>query len=134
MIHIQALWPETTLAISVGRYQTVCSQLICSQLCQLAGLADLSEQRVKRFEQQAGSAALQLKQAAQGGNQAQFQDAVQQAQRYDHLSGPVVDKLIGLLPSWSLPHRFTHRLAIQPGARLYLTQHSQSCSDTLSKQ
>lgn len=90
MIHIQALWPETILAISVGRYQTVCSQLICSQLCQLAGLADLSEQRVKRFEPQAGSAALQLKQAAQGGNQAQFQDAVQQAQRYDHLSGPVV--------------------------------------------
>ena len=55
--------------------------------CLLAGLPDLTEQFVRRFEQQAASAALQLKQAAHAGTSALYQEAVHIAQRFEHLSG-----------------------------------------------
>ena len=42
---------------------------------------------LKRFEQQASTCAIQLKQAAQAGNHAQFADASRLAQRFQHLSG-----------------------------------------------
>ena len=55
--------------------------------CLLTGLSGLTEQFVRRFEQQAASAALQLKQAAHAGTYALYQEAVQIAQRFEHLSG-----------------------------------------------
>ncbi len=58
-----------------------------SKVCAFTGLADLSEKSVRSFEQQASTAAIQLKQAAQAGNHVQFGEAVHGAQCFAHLSG-----------------------------------------------
>lgn len=73
------------LSTAVGKAHQVDNSV--SLCCLLTGLADLTEVFVKRFEQQAGAAALQVKQAAQAGNHAHFQAAVQLAHRFQHLSG-----------------------------------------------
>ena len=52
-----------------------------------AGLAELSERSVRSFELQASTAGVQLKQAAQAGSGAQFEQAAQHAKRFEHLSG-----------------------------------------------
>ena len=52
-----------------------------------AGLAELSERSVRSFELQASTAGIQLKQAAQAGSGAQFEQAAQHAKSFEHLSG-----------------------------------------------
>ena len=53
----------------------------------IAGLAQLSQASVRSFEQKASAASTQLKQAAQGGSGAQWEEAAQHAQRFEHLAG-----------------------------------------------
>ncbi|DBA92608.1 hypothetical protein WJX77_001792 [Trebouxia sp. C0004] len=65
-------------------------QAAAAQLVQ-AGLSQLSHASVRSFEQKASTAVIQLKQVAQGGNGAQWQEAAQHAQRFEHLSGDVAE-------------------------------------------
>ncbi len=63
-----------------------------------AGLSQLSQASVRSFEQKASTAVIQLKQAAQGGSGAQWQEAAQHAQRFEHLAGmPSKPCLLSLL-------------------------------------
>jgi hypothetical protein len=52
-----------------------------------AGLAQLSQASVRSFEQKASTASIQLKQAAEGGSGAQWEEAAKHAQRFEHLAG-----------------------------------------------
>ena len=61
----------------------------------IAGLAQLSQASVRSFEQKASTASIQLKQAAEGGNGAQWEEAARHAQRFDHLASmPIQPSLL----------------------------------------
>ncbi|DBA74610.1 TPA: hypothetical protein ACH3X2_009475 [Trebouxia sp. C0005] len=74
-----------TLSGSRSRLQAAAAQL------EQAGLAQLSQASVRSFEQKASAASTQLKQAAQGGSGAQWEEAAQHAQRFEHLAGEVAE-------------------------------------------
>ncbi|KAL0038127.1 hypothetical protein WJX79_003878 [Trebouxia sp. C0005] len=74
-----------TLSGSRSRLQAAAAQL------EQAGLAQLSQASVRSFEQKASAASTQLKQAAQGGSGAQWDEAAQHAQRFEHLAGEVAE-------------------------------------------
>ncbi len=52
-----------------------------------AGLSQLSQASVRSFKQKASTASIQLKQAAQGGSGAHWEEAAHHAQRFEHLAG-----------------------------------------------
>ena len=61
---------------------------VCSTEPVHAGLGEVAERSVKSFDQQVSSAAFQLKQAAQAGSSwSTYDQALQKAQRFEHLSG-----------------------------------------------
>ncbi|KAL0044361.1 hypothetical protein WJX82_002138 [Trebouxia sp. C0006] len=65
-------------------------QAAAAQLVQ-AGLAQLSQVSVRSFEHKVSTASIQLKQAAQGGSGAQWEEAAQHAQCFDHLAGDIAE-------------------------------------------